>query len=240
MEKIEKKENQFCFKAEIEDSLANAIRRYLNHIPILAIDEVEIAKNGSALYDEVIAHRVGLIPLKMDKMIIEKNKGKLKLMVEKEGFVNSGELKGNVEIVYDKIPITFLDKNQEIELAGFVREGRGVEHVKFSPGLMFYRNATKIKTDKNLLEEIKKLCPDCTFEEKGDKIIITDEGAKEISDLIEGIANKLNRDIEVEIKKELIITIESFGQMDVEDIFTKSIEAMKKDLAELSKKLDKA
>jgi len=77
MDKIEKKENKIIFKAEIEESLANAIRRYLNQIPILAIDEVEIIKNGSALYDEVVAHRLGLIPLKMDKMITEKNKGKL-------------------------------------------------------------------------------------------------------------------------------------------------------------------
>jgi len=240
MEKIEKKENRICFKAEIEDSLANAIRRYLNHIPILAVDEVEIVKNGSALYDEVVAHRVGLIPLKMDKMITEKNKGKLKLIVNKEGFVNSGELEGNVKVVYDKIPITFLDKDQEIELTGFVKEGKGVDHVKFSPGLMFYRNVTKIKADKNLAEEIKRLCPNCTFEEKGDKLIITDEGVKEISDLIEGIANKSNKDIEVEVKNELIITVESFGQMDVEDIFPKAIEAMKKDLVEMSKKLDKA
>ena len=237
MEKVEKKENQIIFKAEIEESLANAVRRYLNQIPILAIDEVEIIKIGSALYDEVVAHRLGLIPLKMDKMITEKNKGKLKLATKKEGVVNSGELKGNVKVVYENIPITFLDKDQEIELVGVTKAGKGVEHVKFSPGLMFYRNVTKTKINKNLLEEVKKICPDCKVEEKGDKIIITDDGTKEIADLIEGIANKADKKAEVEVEKELVITLESFGQMDLKDIFTKSVDALKKDLAEVPKKI---
>jgi DNA-directed RNA polymerase subunit D len=237
MDKIEKKENKIIFKAEIEESLANAIRRYLNQIPILAIDEVEIIKNGSALYDEVVAHRLGLIPLKMDKMITEKNKGKLKLATKKEGAVNSGELKGNVKVVYENIPITFLDKDQEIELVGITKAGKGIDHVKFSPGLMFYRNVTKTKIDKNLLEEIKKICSDCNFEEKGDKVIIIDDKAREVADLIEGVANRADKKAEVEVGKELIITLESFGQMDLKDIFTKSVDALKKDLTEVPKKI---
>ena len=67
MKKIEKSENQIVFSAEMEETLANSIRRYINHIPTLAIDEVEISKNDSALYDETIAHRIGLIPIKSGK-----------------------------------------------------------------------------------------------------------------------------------------------------------------------------
>ncbi len=237
MKQIEKKENQIVFKAEIEESLANAIRRYLNQIPIIAIDELEIIKNGSALYEEVIAHRVGLIPLKMGKGMSEKTKGKLQLSAKREGFVNSGELKGNIDVVYENIPITFLDKNQEIEFSATTKVGKGIEHVKFSPGIMFYRNSTKIKIDKNLLEDVKKICPDCNVEEKGDKIIISDEGKEDISDIIEGIADRNNKKSEVEIGKDLIITLESFGQMDVKNIFTKSIEFLEKDLAEVLKKI---
>ncbi len=237
MDKIQKKENKIVFRAEVEESLANAIRRYLNQIPILAIDEVEFIKNGSALYDEVVAHRLGLVPLKMDKMITGKTKGKLKLSSKKEGFVRSGELTGNVKAVYENIPITFLDKNQEIEFIATTELGRGVDHVKFSPGLMFYRNVVKIKIDKNLLEEFKRFCPKCDFEEKGDKIIVTDKGEKELGDFVEGIANKYDKKAEVEIEKELIITIESFGQLETKEIFTKAIDSLKKDLAEVPKKV---
>ena len=38
---VHKRNNQIVFKAEIDETIANSIRRYLNEIPILAIDEVE-------------------------------------------------------------------------------------------------------------------------------------------------------------------------------------------------------
>ena len=42
MKIIRKKEKKLTFSAEIHNSLANAIRRYVYQIPIVAIDEVEI------------------------------------------------------------------------------------------------------------------------------------------------------------------------------------------------------
>ena len=76
MKSIEKKENQITFGADIDESLANAIRRYISEIPILAVEEIEIYKNDSPLYDETIAHRIGLIPLKMEKSMAEKTETK--------------------------------------------------------------------------------------------------------------------------------------------------------------------
>lgn len=49
----------------VDISVANALRRImLAEIPTMAIDIVEVAKNTTALPDEFIAHRLGLIPLK--------------------------------------------------------------------------------------------------------------------------------------------------------------------------------
>jgi len=235
MDLIDSKENKLVFRADIEDSLANAIRRYFNQIPILAIDEVEILKNGSALYDEVVAHRLGLVPIKADK--ISSKGGQLKLVSKKEGFVNSSELNGNVDVVYENIPITFLDKGQELELSASVSLGTGSEHVKFSPGLMFYRNVNEITLDKEFLEDVKKACPNANIQEKGDKIIVIDNKAKEISDVCEGICERAGKEPEIKAEKELILSVESFGQMSAKDIFKKSIEALKKDLTEVSKKV---
>jgi DNA-directed RNA polymerase subunit D len=237
MEMLDKKDNKLVFSADVEEGLANAIRRYVNQIPVLAIDEVEIIKNGSALYDEVVAHRLGLVPIKTDKAITSKTTGKLKLSVKKEGPVFSGELKGNVDVVYDNIPITFLDKDQEIELSAETKPGKGADHVKFSPGIMFYRNVTETTIDKSLLEEVKKICPECNIKEKGDKITVIDDGSGEVADLVEGLANKKGQKADVEIKKQLIITVESFGQLDSKDIFLKSVDGLKKDLADLSKNI---
>jgi len=81
MKILEKKENAIVFEVKMEESLANAIRRYMNHVPILAVDEVEISRNDSPLYDETVSHRIGLIPLKMEK---SKKEGKMKASVSKK------------------------------------------------------------------------------------------------------------------------------------------------------------
>jgi len=238
MKKIEKNENQIVFTAEINETLANSIRRYIGQIPVLAIDEVEISKNDSALYDETIAHRLGLIPLKAEKTS-EKKPGKLSLNIKREGIVYSGDLKGHPAVVYKNIPITTLSGDRELQLSTITRAGKGAEHSKFSPGLMFYRNVSEITLDKEFYEEIKKIFPDAEIKEKGQKIIIIDNKKREVADVCEGIADKKKKRAETEKKDELVITVESFGQIPPGEVFIKSIEALKKDLALLAKNVDK-
>ena len=235
MEIITKKNDKFVFKVNIDESLANAIRRYVNQIQIVAIDEIEIIKNDSPLYDETIAHRLGLIPLKQNT----KKEGKLKLDAQKEGFVYSESLKGDFEVVYEKMPITLLNKGQEIEIIAYAKLGKGKEHAKFSPGVMNYRKTFEINLDKELTEKIKARIPNITLEIKGEKAIITDDRENEVCDICEGLAEKYEKKIDIKPLKEIIISLESFGQIDAKSIFTKSIEALKKDLAELDKKLGK-
>jgi len=232
METIKQDKNKLVFKAEIEESLANAIRRYVYQIPIIAVDEVEISKNDSPLYDETIAHRIGLIPLKQNK-----KEGTLKLKSNKEGFVYSGEMTGDVKVIYDKIPITLLNKGQEIEIVARTRAGKGTEHSKFTPGLFVYRNVIEINVDKDVAEKIKQIIPDVEINVKGNKALIIDDKEREILDVCEGIAEKEGKDAEIKTKEELIFNIESFGQIEAKDIFVKSIEALKKDLGDFAKKI---
>ncbi len=237
MKLIEKNNNQIIFESAIDESLANAIRRYMNHIPIIAVDEVEIFKNDSPLYDETVSHRIGLIPLKMSKAL--KKNPLLKLKSKKEGFVYSNELGGEIEPVYDKIPITYLNKGQELEFNATTISGTGEEHAKFSPGLMFYRNVTEIRMGKELAGEVKKMCPNTEISEKGANLIVLDNGKNQVEDVCESIAEKHGKKAEVNKKEGLILTLESFGQLDPEEIFGKAVDELKKDLSVVSKKLGK-
>ena len=238
MKLIEKNKEQIIFEAEIEDSLANAIRRYVNNIPILAVDEVEIIKNDSPLYDETVSHRIGLIPLKTEKSG-KKEHIKIKLSSDKEGMVYSKEIKGDAKPVHENIPITFLNKGQELEFEAVAIMGTGIVHGKFSPGMMFYRNVAEITVDKEFKEKIKSMCKENEIKEKAGKIVVLDNQKKEVTDLCENIASNEGKKAEVEFKEDLIITIESFGQITPEEIFKKSVEELKKDLESVSKKIDK-
>lgn len=237
MEIIDKKENQITFRAEISDSLANSIRRYINQIPVFGIDEVEIYKNDSPLYDETVAHRIGLIPLKTDKSVSEKTEMEMKMTVKREGMVYSEDLKGAFGVVYDKIPITSLGEDGEMQIVAFAKMGRGSEHAKFSPGLMYYRHVVEIRTDSDLYDKVKEAIPHNEIRKDGKSIIILDNLKKEVSDICEEICREEGRKLEMIPKNELIITVESFGQIEVNEIFKKAISALEKDLELVSNKI---
>jgi len=238
MKLVEKKDNQIIFTAKIDETLANSVRRYLNQISILAIDDVEIFKNDSPLYDETIAHRLGLIPLKMEKSFSGKTLATLKLSSKKEGFVSSGELTGAAEAVYDKIPITFLNKGQELEVVATTRLGKGNEHSKFSPGMMFYRNIVDVKIDKDCPQEVTATCPQKILVLKEGKIICEDSFKCDMCNSCVEFCEKNGKDsIQLNPTDELQITLESFGQLKIEDVFKKAVEELRNDLKEVSKQI---
>jgi len=235
MQTINKKENQIKFRAEISESLANAIRKYINQIPVAAIDELEISKNDSPLYDETIAHRMGLLPLKVKS----KKPVTLKLVSKKEGSVYAKEITGDAEVVFGESPITLLQKGQELEISATTKIGKGVEHNKFAPGMMFYRNLFNIKLKGDCPKEVIKKCPMKIFQEKNGKLVVENE---DLCDMCEACVEEClkqgkKESLEFIPTKELEITLESFGQLDLKDIFNGSIDALKKDLAEVGKRL---
>src|SRR3990167_7863048 len=64
----DKENNKLSFVLiNITASFANILRRtIIEETPVMAIEEVEFRKNNSILYDEIIAHRLGLLPLTTD------------------------------------------------------------------------------------------------------------------------------------------------------------------------------
>ncbi len=231
MEVIEKTAEKLIMRIDSGYSLANAIRRTVEEIPILAIDEVEIFQNDSALYDEFLAQRIGLVPLKTEKKMGAKTSVDLKL--EKTGpcTVYSGDFKGSAKIIYDKIPLTILEKGQKIELIGNARMGSGVEHAKYIPGLVYYRNVLEIISGNDKIDEIVQ---------NGGGVFKAEKSGKNwICDLDEVCVDKILRINKDAVKdgKEIILFVESFGMLEAKDIVLKAIETLGSNLDEFKKQV---
>ncbi|KAF8503877.1 DNA-directed RNA polymerase [Gautieria morchelliformis] len=60
----------------VDASIANALRRILiAEVPTIAIDKVYVWNNTSVIVDEILAHRLGLVPLNVDPSLIEMKEG---------------------------------------------------------------------------------------------------------------------------------------------------------------------
>ncbi len=91
----------------VDVPFANALRRtILSEVPTFAVDEVEFLENDSALFDEIIAHRLAMIPLmtpherfSLDALELDDYTVTLSLEAEGPGMVYSGDLKSSDEDV---------------------------------------------------------------------------------------------------------------------------------------------
>lgn len=232
MKLIKNTDTRYSFIAKMSESLANAIRRSSYMIPIMAIDELAIEKNDSPLYDETLAHRIGLVPLKMTKDIKEDTVLKLKLNSKAPGYVYSSAIKGDAEVIYDNIPLTLINENQEIKIVCSTKVGRAVDHAKFSAGILTYRILSEVTLPKKYKETIANLFPN-KITEKGDKIVIKDDEEKTLVDFCLGLCQKDNEECNVKDTDELVFDIESFGQIKAEEIFKQSITILKDEIKSL-------
>ena len=124
-------------------AFVNALRRIMiAEVPCMAIEEVGIIENSSVLNDEFLAHRIGLVPLKMDPAILEEEPDKvvrLELVAEaKEETITvySGDLKSDspdVVPLYPNMPIVKLAPGQRIHLVATARLGTGSQHARWQP-----------------------------------------------------------------------------------------------------------
>ena len=120
---------------------ANALRRIcLNGVPIFAIDTVDVIENSSAMMDESIAHRLGMIPLKTELSRFNEPDSRVLLVLdsgnkENSETVTSADLLSQDEVVKpssNKIPIAYLAPGQKIKIEAYARLGRGTEHAKWN------------------------------------------------------------------------------------------------------------
>ncbi|MCL5423836.1 MAG: DNA-directed RNA polymerase subunit D [Candidatus Marsarchaeota archaeon] len=146
----EENEKVFRFIMDADISIANAIRRTAaNSVPCFAIDRVIFYENTSAMFDEYIAHRIGLIPIKTpSKGYNESDEIVFSLEATGPITVYSRDLKStdkDVVVANENIPIIKLGNEQRLRIEGKAILGIGLKHAKFQPGLATFKAVSENK-----------------------------------------------------------------------------------------------
>ena len=171
VEIINKSDSEVQFLVEgIKSSFASALRRTMvSEIPAMSIEWVDFRRNDSAMNDEIVANRLGQIPLTFDKesynlMADCKCDGKgctncqVKFALKKKGptMVYSGDLKSTdkeVKPVFDNIPIVELFGDQEVQLEATAQLEFGKTHSKWQGAVVGYQEGPVV------LEKETNTCP---------------------------------------------------------------------------------
>ena len=255
------KDNQkyTLFMKDVSLTYANALRRaFIEEVPVLAIEEVEFKNNDSILYDEMLALRLGLIPLTTDLKTYEmppedyksmedlsaKQKVTLTLKAKGPCTVYASELKSKdpaVKPVYPEIPIVKLVSGQELEFSATAIMGRGKDHAKWSPCLAYYRQKPVIDIKKKVenAKEVVDKQPDKIFIIKNNNLAVNNDQIMS-SNLAEESVALCKPENAVDFSysdDELIFSIESWGQISCKDIMTKGIKQLEEQCDDFLKML---
>ena len=237
----------------IRPYFVNSLRRIMiSELPKLAVDDVVIYDNTSALFDEIISHRLGLIPIPTDLSLLTfkdkcvcKGKGcpnctvRYTLSKEGEGMIYSGDLQPAEKswaITEEKIPIVEFFGEQRLILEVEAVLGLGRNHAKWqavqSPG---YRMEPQIEFDKKRLNDVKRFIeklPKDLVKIKDNKLEISD--IKQMS-VLESYMDQENVDF-ITIKKDInnvIFSFETDGSFSARDALLESAKILENKYSEL-------
>ncbi|WP_455143660.1 DNA-directed RNA polymerase subunit D [Candidatus Hodarchaeum mangrovi] len=262
LEIIEQRENYIKFiLSDVTPTFANSLRRMImSEVPTMAIDEVIIIENTTPLYDEIIAHRLGLIPLKTDLNSYVRSdvcscngqgctSCEVSLTLEKTGtqeveVVFSSDLLSQdpkVTPVYSTIPLLKLAKNQKIFLEAIARLGRGMDHAKWQPvSTVSYKYFPVVEFN---LDNCT-YCGDCVQVCPRDIIKIEDDKIKAINVINCSLCNQCVDICELDAVnvsttgKDFVFLIESTGSLKIKEILLESLKVLKEKTQTFKKHVD--
>jgi DNA-directed RNA polymerase subunit D len=239
---------------------ANALRRIMtSEVPTLAIDDVIIVENTSPMYDEVLAHRLGLIPIKTNLEMFSKpgececkgtgcSKCQVVLTLDKKAVdgpltVYSGDLKSQVSEVEPstpKIPIVKLSRGQRVVLEAYAKLGTGMEHMKWQAAIASYKYLPILELKAEKCEkcgDCAEVCPRNVIQVKGQEIKFTNELACSLCKTCEEVcryeAIKVHWD-----DTTFMFNVESTGALPPEKIVEHADQILLSKSKELIKQLD--
>lgn len=239
-------------------AFVNALRRtMISEVPIMAIEDIFYFDNSSMVPDEVLAHRIGMTPLKTDlenyvlpedcdckaELGCPRCRTILTLDVETADetiTVYSGDLipeDPELGPASKRIPLAKIAKGQTIRFEAYAQLGLGKIHPKWSPvSMCVYQNVSLVS---GIDSQKAQKCIDASGDAavlEGDKIKVIDilkfESCKICRELVphDLIMDNL-------IPDEFLFTAESIGALRPEVIVKHAVKVLKQKLAALDQKV---
>jgi DNA-directed RNA polymerase subunit D len=239
---------------------ANAFRRaMISEVPTLAIEDVRIYDNTSALFDEMLAHRLGLIPIKTDLDTYTTQErcacggagcpgctSTYTLSVEGPKTVMSSDLipqDPKATPVFDNIPIVKLTKGQKVVIEARAVLNTGREHAKWQPTLVCgYKNypVVTISDACDACGMCVDECPRGVLAVKGKKVEVVNGKLPDCSmcRLCERacVATGIGEEPAIRISAEpdrFIFVVESDGSLPVKEIMERALRYIKEQSEEM-------
>lgn len=258
VEIIEKSDTKMRFLLSgVTPAMANALRRALiAEIPKMAIDELVVYENTSPLYDEQIALRMALIPIKADIRLYYfpeecrcGGKGcslcQVVFTLDEVGpkTVYSGDLKSSdpdVKVVSEKIPIVKLKEGQRLKVEAIARLGRGKKHAKWQGAVACgYKNFPSLRVSKecNLCMKCVKACPKGLVDEVEGRIQLVNGYDCTLCKLCVDACDRDALKLEFDDSK-FVFQFESDGSMNTSEMVIEAVNILKDKVEELSKILE--
>ncbi|MFP4142826.1 MAG: DNA-directed RNA polymerase subunit D [Thermoplasmata archaeon] len=241
--------------------MANALRRVLvADIPKLAIEDVEFHlgtiggdedekeyESAAPLFDEIIAHRLGMLPIPTDLELFsyrdecQECGGEgcpnctVIYSLNKKGpcTVYSGDLipvgENDLRPVDDLIPIVKLNEDQALLMYATAELGTAKEHAKWQPtsgvSYKYYPEIDIDQSECNECEECVDVCPVDILEIEDGELVVTDVEKCKLCSACEEACGRDAITVEGRDDK-FILTFETDGSLDTEQTLKKGLEVL--------------
>lgn len=219
--------------------LMNALRRIIiSEVPVFAIEELYVYENDSPIWDEFIAHRVGLIPLKAEYGTYTlSSEVMFQLEVSGPAVVTAGHLKPSdpsVVPVDDKIVIVKLMDGQRLRFDAKARVGTAREHAKFQAGLASYRHVYRVEIRNEGAVKSEGGDPEKIKEESSSSAGLSDASISLLKDVEEKDPDAVHL---YKNPDQFIFYVETYGNLSLHDLLRAAFDVLEEKIKEVEEVL---